>query len=328
MTVMKIVVLDGFNLNPGDLSWDGFQKLGSVTVYDRTLGGDTEVQKRIEGADIVLTNKTRISGEVIAKASGLRYIGVLATGYDVVALTAARKRGVTVTNVPEYGTRAVAQFTIALLLELCHKIGLHAQSVQQGEWSRCADFSLVKTPQLSLSGRAIGIIGLGKIGRSVARIAHALGMEVMAHSRSQDSTDELQFVEQVDLDTLLSRSDVVSLHCPLTDATRGIICRGNLEKMKKGALLLNTSRGGLVVEAELKEALDAGNLAGAAVDVVSEEPILPDNPLLKAKNCLITPHMAWAAQDARQRLMDTAVQNLQAFLDGHPVHVVGGSKSP
>lgn len=325
---MKIVVLDGFNLNPGDLSWDGFQKLGSVTVYDRTLGGDTEVQKRIEGADIVLTNKTRISGEVIAKASGLRYIGVLATGYDVVALTAARKRGVTVTNVPEYGTRAVAQFTIALLLELCHKIGLHAQSVQQGEWSRCADFSLVKTPQLSLSGRAIGIIGLGKIGRSVARIAHALGMEVMAHSRSQDSTDELQFVEQVDLDTLLSRSDVVSLHCPLTDATRGIICRGNLEKMKKGALLLNTSRGGLVVEAELKEALDAGNLAGAAVDVVSEEPILPDNPLLKAKNCLITPHMAWAAQDARQRLMDTAVQNLQAFLDGHPVHVVGGSKSP
>jgi len=328
MTVMKIVVLDGFNLNPGDLSWDGFQKLGSVTVYDRTLGGDTEVQKRIEGADIVLTNKTRISGEVIAKASGLRYIGVLATGYDVVALTAARKRGVTVTNVPEYGTRAVAQFTIALLLELCHQVGLHARSVWQGEWSRGADFSLVKTPQLSLSGRAIGIIGLGKIGRSVARIAHALGMEVMAHSRSQDSTDELQFVEQVDLDTLLSRSDVVSLHCPLTDATRGIICRGNLEKMKKGALLLNTSRGGLVVEAELKEALDAGNLAGAAVDVVSEEPILPDNPLLKAKNCLITPHMAWAAQDARQRLMDTAVQNLQAFLDGHPVHVVGGSKSP
>ena len=325
---MKIVVLDGFNLNPGDLSWDGFQKLGSVTVYDRTLGGDTEVQKRIEGADIVLTNKTRISGEVIAKASGLRYIGVLATGYDVVALTAARKRGVTVTNVPEYGTRAVAQFTIALLLELCHQVGLHARSVWQGEWSRGADFSLVKTPQLSLSGRAIGIIGLGKIGRSVARIAHALGMEVMAHSRSQDSTDELQFVEQVDLDTLLSRSDVVSLHCPLTDATRGIICRGNLEKMKKGALLLNTSRGGLVVEAELKEALDAGNLAGAAVDVVSEEPILPDNPLLKAKNCLITPHMAWAAQDARQRLMDTAVQNLQAFLDGHPVHVVGGSKSP
>lgn len=313
---MKIVVLDGAALNPGDLSWDVLGQFGAYTVHPRT---DTfqEAVERIGDSEIVLTNKTPITREILGACPSIRYIGVLATGYNVIDCQAARERGIPVTNVPGYGTQAVAQFTLALLLEICHQIGLHDRAVHEGQWERSPVFSFWLTPQWELAGKTMGIIGLGRIGTAVAKLAQAFGMQVIAHSRTPK-----EGIPWVDLDTLLSQSDVISLHCPLLPETEKLIRRETLGKMKDGSILLNTSRGGLVDEKALAQALESGKLRAAAVDVVSQEPILGANPLLHAPNCIITPHMAWAPVESRQRLMDCVVRNLAAFLDGHPQNTV------
>lgn len=313
---MKIVVLDGAALNPGDLSWEPLAQFGEYTVYPRT---DTtqEAIRRIGTSEIVLINKTPITREILDACPSVRYIGVLATGYNVVDCQAAREKGIPVTNVPSYGTDAVAQFTMALLLEICHRIGLHDAAVHQGQWERSPVFSFWLTPQSELAGKTMGIIGLGRIGAAVARLAQAFGMRVIAHSRT-----EKEGFDCVDLDTLLARSDVVTLHCPLFPETQRLIRRETLEKMKDGAILLNTSRGGLLDEADVTQALQSGKLRAAAVDVVSQEPILPTNPLLHAPNCIVTPHMAWAPTESRQRLMDCVAENLRCFLAGEPQNVI------
>ncbi|MGM9604022.1 MAG: D-2-hydroxyacid dehydrogenase [Faecousia sp.] len=313
---MKIVILDGAALNPGDLSWEALAQFGEYTVYPRT---DTvqEAIRRIGTSEIVLINKTPITREILDACPSVRYIGVLATGYNVVDCQAAREKGIPVTNVPSYGTDAVAQFTMALLLEICHRIGLHDAAVHQGQWERSPVFSFWLTPQSELAGKTMGIIGLGRIGTAVARLAQAFGMRVIAHSRT-----EKEGFDCVDLDTLLARSDVVSLHCPLFPQTQRLIRRQTLEKMKDGAILLNTSRGGLLDEADVAEALHSGKLRAAALDVVSQEPILSTNPLLHAPNCIMTPHMAWAPTESRQRLMDCVAENLRCFLAGEPQNVV------
>lgn len=307
---MKIVVLDGYCLNPGDLSWRGLEALGEVTVYDRTP--ESLLLERARGADAVLTNKTPLGRETLAALPGLRYLGVLATGYNVVDAAAARERGIVVTNVPAYGTASVAQLTIALLLELCHHVGAHGESVRRGEWTASQDWSYWKTPQVELAGKTFGCVGLGRIGRQTARIAEALGMRVVAHSRSQG----------IGLEALLEQSDVVSLHCPLFPETRGLLGASQLERMKPSAFLLNTSRGPLVVEQELADALNAGMIAGAGVDVLSVEPPTEGSPLFSARNCLVTPHIAWATREARGRLMEIATKNVSAFAAGAPENVV------
>ncbi len=314
----KIVVLDGYTLNPGDLSWDGLKQLGEVTVYDRTSRQDTAA--RIGDAPVVLTNKTPISREVLEACPNLRYIGVLATGYNVVDVDAAKERGITVTNIPTYGTAAVAQYTFALLLELCHQAGMHSESVHGGKWQENGDFCYWLTPQMELDGKTIGIIGFGRIGKAVARIALAFGMKVLVYDQYFQK-GEME-VSDVELDDLLKNSDVITLHCPLTKENQGLICAENIAKMKDGVLLLNDARGGLVEEQALAEALRSGKVAGAAVDVVSEEPISGRNPLLSAPNCIITPHIAWASLEARRRLMGVAVENVSAFLSGRPVNLV------
>ncbi len=313
---MKIVVLDGAALNPGDLSWDWLGKLGKYAVHDRTDTEDEAVQ-RIGDSEIVLTNKTPITRSLLERCPSLRYIGVLATGYNVVDLTAARERGIPVTNVPCYGTDAVAQFTFALLLEICHRVGLHDQAVHNGQWEQSPVFSFWLTRQRELAGKTIGIVGLGRIGMAVAELARAFGMKVLAHTRTKK-----EGIQCVELDTLLRRADVVSLHCPLLPETKELICRSTIARMKDGAILLNTSRGGLLNEADVAEALQRGKLAYAAVDVVSQEPILYDNPLLSAPNCIITPHMAWAPVESRRRLMEYVEDNLRCFLKGIPQNVV------
>ncbi|MCX6586994.1 MAG: D-2-hydroxyacid dehydrogenase [Acidobacteria bacterium] len=307
---MKIVVLDGYCLNPGDLSWRGLEALGEVTVYDRTP--ESLLLERARGADAVLTNKTPLGRETLAALPGLRYLGVLATGYNVVDAAAARERGIVVTNVPAYGTASVAQLTIALLLELCHHVGAHGESVRRGEWTASQDWSYWKTPQVELAGKTFGCVGLGRIGRQTARIAEALGMRVVAHSRSQG----------IGLEALLEQSDVVSLHCPLFPETRGLLGASQLERMKPSAFLLNTSRGPLVVEEDLADALNAGMIAGAGVDVLSVEPPTEGSPLFSARNCLVTPHIAWATREARGRLMEIATKNVSAFAAGAPENVV------
>ena len=307
---MKIVVLDGYCLNPGDLSWRGLEALGEVTVYDRTP--ESLLLERARGADAVLTNKTPLGRETLAALPGLRYLGVLATGYNVVDAAAARERGIVVTNVPAYGTASVALLTIALLLELCHHVGAHGESVRRGEWTASQDWSYWKTPQVELAGKTFGCVGLGRIGRQTARIAEALGMRVVAHSRSQG----------IGLEALLEQSDVVSLHCPLFPETRGLLGASQLERMKPSAFLLNTSRGPLVVEQELADALNAGMIAGAGVDVLSVEPPTEGSPLFSARNCLVTPHIAWATREARGRLMEIATKNVSAFAAGAPENVV------
>lgn len=314
----KIVVLDGYTLNPGDLSWDGLKQFGEVTVYDRTSRQDTAA--RIGDALVVLTNKTPISREVLEACPNLRYIGVLATGYNVVDVDAAKERGITVTNIPTYGTAAVAQYTFALLLELCHQAGMHSESVHGGKWQENGDFCYWLTPQMELDGKTIGIIGFGRIGKAVARIALAFGMKVLVYDQYFQK-GEME-VSDVELDDLLKNSDVITLHCPLTKENQGLICAENIAKMKDGVLLLNDARGGLVEEQALAEALRSGKVAGAAVDVVSEEPISGRNPLLSAPNCIITPHIAWASLEARRRLMGVAVENVSAFLSGRPVNLV------
>ena len=319
---MKIVILDGYTENPGDLSWDGFRRFGEVTVYDRTPAEQTV--ERIGDADIVYTNKTPITKEVLEQCPGIRYIGTLATGYNVVDVETAAKRGIPVCNVPGYGTAAVAQFTIGLLLELCHRIGAHSDSVKAGQWSACPDFCYWNFPQMELAGKTMGIVGFGSIGREVGRLAQAFGMEVLAYSRTRRPELETEHCRFVTLEELFERSDVISLHCPLFPETEGMINRSAIEKMKDGVLLLNTARGQLIVEEDLRAALDRGKVGGAALDVVAKEPISPDNPLLGAENIILTPHIAWAPKESRQRLMVIAVGNLKAFVDGKAVNVVNG----
>ena len=316
---MKIVVLDGHTLNPGDLSWAGLALLGPLRVFDRTP--PAEVIARAAGTEIVLTNKTVLDAPVIAALPALRYIGVLATGYNVVDLEAARERGVAVTNVPAYSTSSVAQLTFALLLELAHHVGRHAEGVRAGRWSSSPDFSYSETPLLELAGSAFGIVGFGQVGRMVAQIAGAFAMRVLVHTRTRPEPAP-PGVEFVELETLFRVCDAVSLHCPLTPATRHLVNREHLALMKPGALLINTGRGGLVDEPALAEALNAGRLGGAGLDVLSTEPPAPDNPLVTARNCLITPHLGWATRAARERLMRVAVENVAAFLTGHAQNVV------
>ena len=319
---MKIVVLDGYTENPGDLSWDELGKLGDLTVYDRTsLTDEGEIISRIGDAEVVFTNKTPISKAVIDACPNMKFISLLATGYNVVDYVYAGEKGIPVTNVPTYGTASVSQFSIALLLEICHHIGHHDASVHAGNWERCADWCYWDYPLIELAGKTMGIIGFGRIGQTTGRIARAMGMEVLAYD-SHPSDAGRAIAEYVDLDALLARSDVVALHCPLFPETEGIINRETIAKMKDGAILLNNSRGPLVVEQDLADALNAGKLAAAGLDVVSTEPIRGDNPLLKAKNCIITPHISWAPKESRQRIMDCAVSNVKAFLAGSPVNVV------
>ena len=317
---MKIVVLDGYTENPGDISWAPLEKLGELTVYPRTPA--EEIVNRIGDAQAVYTNKTPLTRDTLDACPDIRFISVLSTGYNVVDVDAARERGITVCNVPTYGTAAVAQFTFALLLELCHHVGAHADSVQTGEWIRCEDFCYWKYPLVELKGKTMGIIGFGRIGRAVAAIAAAFGMEVLAYDSHRDPAFESDMIRYAELDDIYVRSDVISLHCPLFTETKNMINLSVLRRMKKGVMLINTSRGGLVDENALAAALKDGTLAGAALDVVSAEPIRMDNPLLGIPNCLITPHIAWAPRESRQRLMDVAVENLRVFMAGKPQNVV------
>ena len=317
---MKIVVLDGCTLNPGDLSWEGFESLGEVQVYARTPAEKTV--ERIGDAPVILTNKTAITKEILDQCPAIRYIGVLATGYNVVDVKAAAQRGIVVTNIPSYGTDAVAQYAFALLLELCHHVGLHDESVKAGEWEKCQDFCYWKTPLMELAGKTLGLIGFGRIGQRTGAIAQAMGMKVLAYDRFQRPELENENCRYVSLEQLLAVSDVISLHCPLLPETKGVINRDTISRMRDGVLIINTSRGDLVVEKDLAEALISGKVAGAAADVVSTEPIKRDNPLLKAPNMIITPHMAWGAKESRGRLMNQAVENLKAFLSGNPVNTV------
>lgn len=314
---MKIVVLDGYTLNPDDLSWEELEELGECVVYDRTA--PDQLRERAKGAQVLMTNKVVLDGDAIRDLPDLRYIGVLATGYNVVDVEAARQAGVTVTNVPAYSTDSVAQMTFALLLELTNSVGVHHEAVTNGMWSASLDFSFRKHALVELSGLTLGIVGYGAIGRAVARIAGAMGMKVLVHTRTSGNGEGMRFV---DLDTVFVESDVVTLHCPLTDETEGIVSRGRLRTMKPSAFLLNTARGPLVDEEALAEALNGGKLAGAGLDVLTAEPPPPDNPLLSAKNCIITPHIAWATLAARQRLMDIIVGNLRAWMDNRPVNIV------
>ncbi len=319
---MKIVVLDGFTENPGDLSWDKLAALGELTVYDRTsLTDEQEIIARIGDAQIVYTNKTPITEAILEACPNIQFLSVLATGYNVVDCEAARKRNIPLTNVPAYGTAAVGQFTMALLLEICHHVAHHSDAVHQGRWENSKDFCFWDYPLMELAGKTMGIIGFGRIGQQTARIARAMGMEILAYSRTEtDSGQEIG--TYVDLDTLLARSDVISLHCPLFPETKGIINRETIAKMKDSVILLNTSRGPLIVEQDLADALNSGKVYAAGLDVVSTEPIRSDNPLLTAKNCLITPHISWAPRESRQRIMDCAEANLKAFLAGSPINVV------
>lgn len=320
---MKIVVLDGYTENPGDLSWEGLQELGELTVYDRTPVGDTkEIIRRIGDAQAVFTNKTPLSSAVFEACGSIRYVGVLATGYNVVDCKAASEKGIPVCNIPTYGTDAVAQYTIALLLEICHHIGHHSQAVHDGRWEKNPDWCFWDYPLIELAGKTMGIIGYGRIGQGTGRIAQALGMNVLAYDSYRDERLVNETSRYVELDELYGKSDVIALHCPLFPETEGMINRDSIAKMKDGVIILNDSRGPLIVEEDLKDALNSGKVAAAGLDVVSTEPIKGDNPLLQAKNCFITPHIAWAPRESRQRLMDIAVANLRAFINKAPVNVV------
>jgi glycerate dehydrogenase len=316
---MKIVALDGYTLNPGDLSWDGIRALGDCVIYDRSA--PEEVVARATGADVVLTNKTILSRETLSRLPGLKFISVLATGFNVVDVSAARERGIPVSNVPAYGTRAVAQMTMALLLELAQHAGHHARTAREGRWSKCPDYCYWDFPLLELDGLTMGIVGFGRIGRATADLATAFGMKVLACARTPPTTatGAGQFVS---LEELLRRSDVVSLHCPLTPDTKQLINAVRLAWMKPAAILLNTSRGGLIDETALAAALNEGRIGAAALDVLSVEPPTAGNVLLGAKNCLVTPHIAWAARAARVRLLETTVENIKAFGRGAPQNVV------
>lgn len=322
---MKIVVLDGYTLNPGDLSWDRLKELGELDIYDRTsydLSGKQLIIERCKDAEIVLTNKTPLDKEIIESIPNLKYIGVMATGYNVVDVQAAKDRGVIVTNIPTYGTTAVAQMTIALLLEMCHHVGAHSDAVYNGDWSRNPDWCFWNYPLIGLAGKTIGLIGYGRIGQNVGQIAQALGMKILANSSTPKQSLENENMKYVDLYELLEKSDVISLHCPLIESTKGIINKDTISKMKENVMIINTSRGQLIVEEDLAKALNEGRVAGAALDVVSSEPIDPENPLLKAKNCIITPHIAWAPKESRARSMDLVLDNIEGYLKGNPCNKV------
>lgn len=320
---MKIVVLDGYTLNPGDLDWKGLESLGECTVYDRTSLTDTEeVIQRIGDAEVVYTNKTPLPEKVFEECKNLKFVGVLATGYNVVDITAARKRNIPVANIPTYGTAAVGQFAIALLLEICHHIGYHSKVVHEGKWAANPDWCFWDYPLIELDGKTMGIIGYGRIGQATGRIAQALGMTVLAYDSYRNPALESDTCHYAGLDELLSKSDVIALHCPLFPDTEKMINRSTIAKMKDGVIILNNSRGQLINEQDLADALNSGKVAAAGLDVVSTEPIKSDNPLLTAKNCLITPHISWAPKESRKRLMDIAVSNLQEFLKGTPKNIV------
>ena len=319
---MKIVILDGYVENPGDLSWAGLEALGELTVYDRTPFNDNaEILRRIGDAEVVLTNKTPLVKEVLDKAPNLKLISMLATGYNVVDATAARAKGITLSNIPTYGTAAVGQFAIALLLEVCHHVGYHSKAVADGRWETSKDWCFWDFPLIELAGKTMGIIGLGRIGKTTARIAAAMGMKIIAYDTFRDDEGE-SLAKFVELDELFASSDVVTLHCPLFPATEGIINKTNIAKMKDGVIIINNSRGQLIVEQDLTDALNSGKVYAAGLDVVSSEPIKGDNPLLKAKNCIITPHISWAPKESRQRLMDIVIANVKGYLDKKPINVV------
>ena len=315
---MKIVILDGFASNPGDLSWEELAAQGELTVYERTAA--QEAAERIGDAEIVFLNKTPIRAETLERCPNVKMIGILATGYNIVDIAACKERGIPVCNVPGYSTMAVAQMTFALLLEMSQQVGLHSAAVYQGRWERNPDFCFWDAPLTELAGKTFGIIGYGAIGKAVGRIAQAFGMQLLVTARTEKPVPEA--AEYVSLDELLRRSDIVSLHCPQTAENAGMIGQAALEKMKEGAILLNTARGGLIDEAAVADALKKGKLAFYGADVVSREPILPENPLLTAPNCFLTPHIAWAPTQTRQRLHRIAAENLRAFLAGQPQNVV------
>jgi glycerate dehydrogenase len=317
---MKIVVLDGYTLNPGDNPWEPVEAFGHLTVNDRT--DPARVAETASGAEILLTNKTPVTAETVNALKSLKFISVLATGYNIVDVEAAGKLGIPVSNIPEYGTDSVAQFTMALILELSHHVGEHDRSVHNGDWSSCPDWCYRRTPQVLLSGKTMGIVGFGRIGRRVGELAHAFGMNVLAFDTAPANNPDYQPFEWCDVDEIFKKSDIVTLHCPQTAENTGFVCKSLLKSMKRTGFLINASRGGLVCEKDLAEALNTGILAGAALDVVSAEPIDPDNPLLSAKNCLLTPHMAWSTLEARRRLMQGTAENIRSFIAGRPINVV------
>ncbi|HOE56280.1 MAG TPA: D-2-hydroxyacid dehydrogenase [Bacillota bacterium] len=316
---MKIVELDGYTLNPGDLSWEGIEGLGELKVYDRTP--EDKVLERIIDADAVFTNKTPVSKDTIAACPKLKYIGVLATGYNIVDVEAARERNIPVSNIPVYGTAAVAQMVFALLLEICHHTAAHSDAVHKGDWANNPDWCFWNYPLIELAGKTMGVIGLGRIGQNTARIAAAFGMKVLAYDEHESDLGR-KYAEYVSLDELLEQSDVIALHCPLFPSTQGIINKNSIAKMKNGVIIINNSRGPLIVEQDLTDALNSGKVYAAGIDVVSTEPIREDNPLLQAKNCFITPHISWAPKESRERLMNIATENLKSFIDGKPANIV------
>lgn len=319
---MKIVVLDGYTENPGDLSWEELGKLGELTVYDRTsLTDEDEAIARIGDAEIVFTNKSPITRRVIDACPGMKFIGMLSTGYNVVDHLYAREKGIPVSNVPTYGTSSVSQFSIALLLEVCHHIGHHDASVHAGNWANCVDWCYWDYPLMELEGKTMGIIGFGRIGQAEGRIAKALGMNVLAYDL-YPSDPGRTIAEYVDLEELYARSDVITLHCNLTPENTRMINKSSIAKMKDGVILINNARGQLIDEQDVADALNSGKLGAAGLDVVYTEPIKGDNPLLQAKNCIITPHISWAPKESRQRIMDCAVANAKAYMDGVPINVV------
>jgi glycerate dehydrogenase len=317
---MKIVILDGYTLNPGDLSWDQLKNLGDVVIYDRTPV--EKVVERADGAEIVFTNKTPVGKDVINQLSALKFIGVLATGYNVVDTEAAKAKGVVVTNVPGYGTPSVVQMTFALILELCHHVQQHSEAVRSGKWARSADFCFWDFPLVELEGKTLGIIGFGSIGQKVGDVATAFGMNIIGNSRHWSDQSNRSNFRWAEVPELLVESDVISIHCPLFPETKGLINQKSLQTMKPSAFLINTARGPIVVDEDLADALNNDVIAGAGIDVLSVEPPSIQNPLFSAKNCIITPHIAWATKEARSRLMDITVSNLTAFLSGSPVNVV------
>lgn len=315
----KIVILDGYTENPGDLSWEPFKKFGSLTVYQRS--NQEQVIQRIGDASIVLPNKVSITKEVIDACPNIEYIGELATGYNNIDIDYAKKHNITVTNVPSYGSEIVGQFAIALLLEICHHIGHHDQTVKQGRWTNCRDFCYWDYPLIELAGKTMGIIGFGRIGQVSANISKALGMNVIYYDHHQTKQKD-SLAQYVPLEKLYNSADVISLHCPLTSENKNMINKDSIAKMKDGVIIINNSRGGLINDIDLANALNSGKVYGAGLDTISIEPIQENNPLLTAKNCIITPHISWAAKESRQRLMDIAINNLDNYLQGHPINVV------
>ncbi len=322
---MKIVVLDGYTLNPNDLDWNGLKSLGDVTVYDRTTSDPAQsalILERIGDAEAVFTNKTPLTREILSKAPNIKFVGVMATGYNVVDTAAAKELGIPVSNVPIYGTAAVAQTAIALLLEVCHHVGEHNRSVQNGDWIKCQDYSYWNYPLIELDGKTMGIIGLGRIGKATARAAQGLGMNILAYDEIKDASVESATLVYCSLDELLQKSDIVVLHCPQTPTNTGMINSQAIAKMKDGVIIINNSRGPLVNEQDLAAALKSGKVAAAGLDVLCAEPMAADCPLLGLENCIITPHLSWAPRASRARLMNTLVDNLKAFLNNKPINVV------